>query len=73
MFRTRGHDRTIEVNGCRIDVERLREDLIEELNIAAYAVSPAIFGEVSEVERASAAEVVEEAIEMGYNLSKYRT
>jgi hypothetical protein len=55
----------------KIDIEKLREDLIEYFTIAMYMVSPIALVDLSEVENANDEEIIKIAIENKFDLNKY--
>lgn len=54
-----------------IDIERLREDLIDYFGTAAFNFAPQAMLEVEKIERASARELIEIADDNGFNIEKY--
>ena len=59
----------IDIN--KIDIEALRNDLINHFMGLAYVVSPIAFMNVAEVEKATPEELVEIAINNGFNIENY--
>lgn len=55
-----------------IDIEKLRLNIIDYYDIAGFSGYGAAFVESYEVEKMSAEEVVERAIELGFNLEEYK-
>ena len=54
-----------------IDIEKLRNDLINHFYGLAYVVSPVAFMNVAEVEKATPEELVEIAINNGFSIENY--
>ena len=55
----------------QIDIERLREDLIDYYGVAAFRGMPVAMMDVFEVEDASPEELIKLAKEAGWNLREY--
>ena len=54
-----------------IDIERLRNDLIDYFMGLAYVLSPVAFMNVAEVEKATPEELVEIAKKNGFDIQNY--
>ncbi len=61
----------MEIDVNSIDIERLRNDLINEFMGIAFAISPVAFMNVAEVEKATPEELVEIAINNGFSIENY--
>lgn len=55
----------------KIDVDKLRKDLIEHFTVAMFIVSPVAMLDLSKVERVSNEEIIKIAIENKFDLNKY--
>ena len=56
-----------------IDIEKLRNDLIDYLGTAYYSGYGIAIVEISEIENASAEKIIELAQKYGFNLENYKT
>lgn len=54
-----------------IDIERLRQDLINEVTAAMFIVSPIAMMDLTKIENASDEELIKIAVNHGYNLNDY--
>ena len=54
-----------------IDIERLRNDLIDYFMGLAYVLSPVAFMNVAEVEKADEEKLIEIAINNGFSIENY--
>ena len=54
-----------------IDIERLRQDLINEVTAAMFIVSPIAMMDLTKIENASDEELIKIAVNHGYNLEAY--
>ena len=54
-----------------IDIERLRQDLINEVTAAMFIVSPIAMMDLTKIENASDEELIKIAVNHGYNLEDY--
>ena len=54
-----------------IDLEKLRNDLIDYFGSAMVVVSPAAIFDIDRVERANESELIRIAIQNGFDLSNY--
>ena len=61
-----------DINYDDLDIERLRDDLKDDFGTGAYAVNPAMMMEVFDLDNATDEEVVAKALNMHYDLNKYR-
>ena len=59
----------IDINN--IDIEKLRNDLIEYFTSAMFIVSPVALVDLTEVENASDEKVIKIALDNKFDLSKY--
>ena len=59
----------IDIN--KIDIERLKNDLINHFYGLAYAVSPIAFMDVAKIEKADSEELIQIAIDNKFDLEKY--
>ena len=55
-----------------IDIEKLRNDLINHFYGIAFTISPVAFMDVTEVQEASDERLIEIAISEGFNLEDYK-
>lgn len=60
---------SIDIN--KIDIERLRKDLIDYFTSAMFIVSPVALVDLTEVENASDEKVIKIALDNKFDLSKY--
>lgn len=61
----------MNINLEDIDIERLREDLLDYFGTAAFNVAPQAIFEVEKTKRASAIELIKIAKENGVNIEYY--
>ncbi len=61
----------MEIDVNSIDIERLRNDLINEFMGIAFAISPVAFMNVAEVEKADEDKLIEIAKNNGFNIENY--
>ena len=54
-----------------IDIEKLREDLIDYFGTAMFNASPLAIIELSKIEKASNQEIIKIAIDNNFNLNEY--
>ena len=54
-----------------VDIEKLRQDLIDHFTAAMFIVSPVALMDLTEVENASDEEIVKIALENGFDLENY--
>lgn len=59
----------IDIN--KIDIEKLRKDLINEYYAIAFTVSPAALMDISEIENADANKLIQIALNSGFNIENY--
>lgn len=58
-------------NTMKIDVEALREYLIDHYGTASFMVSPMAFAEIISIEEMSAEELVNKALKEGIDLTRF--
>ena len=61
----------MEINTEKIDIKKLRKDLIEHFTSAIFIVSPVAMMELTKVENASSDELVKIAISNKFDMKKY--
>lgn len=61
----------MEINTEKIDIKKLRKDLIEHFTSAMFIVSPVAMMDLTEVENASSDELVKIAISNKFDIKKY--
>ncbi len=59
----------IDIN--KIDIEKLRQDLINEYYAIAFNVSPVALMDISEIENADANKLIQIAFNSGFDLKNY--
>jgi len=59
----------IDIN--KIDIEKLRQDLINEYYAIAFTVSPVALMDISEIENADANKLIQIALNSGFDLNNY--
>lgn len=55
-----------------IDIDRLREELVEEFGAAAYSGFPVAMVDVFDCENATDEEIVAKALNLGYDLNSFK-
>ena len=60
------------MNTENIDIEALRQDIIDYYGTAAYGFYPAAYTDVASIENATDEEVVKKAMELHFDLNKYK-
>ena len=61
----------MEINTEKIDIKKLRKDLIEHFTSAMFIVSPVAMMDLTKVENASSDELVKIAISNKFDMKKY--
>ena len=61
----------MEINTEKIDIKKLRKDLIEHFTSAMFIVSPVAMTDLTKVENASSDELVKIAISNKFDMKKY--